>query len=185
MKLEFTRIDESDDLAWPKNYEEISQDSPALSVFTDFTVNPPLIIESTTPAYEAEDFMLKAHVKLKLVVDEKNRFLGVVALEDLKHPDLLVRMAAVSNRERLTIGDVMRPTDTLEALCYADLEQATIGEVVTSLREYNRQHCLVVDNALHQVRGLISVSEVARKLKVKIQPGHTSSFADLYLSLRS
>ena len=185
MKLEFNRIDESDELAWPESYQEISQDSPALSVFTDFTVNPPLIIESTTAAYEAEEFMLKAHVKLKLVVDEKNKFLGVVAMEDLKHPDLLVRIAAVYNRESLTIGNVMRPRDTLEALCYADLEQATIGDVVTSLQEYNRQHCLVVDNALHLVRGLISVSDVARKLGVKIQPGHTSSFAKLYLSLHS
>lgn len=185
MKLEFKRIAESDDLAWPKNYEEISQDSPALSVFTDFTVNQPLVIESTMPAYQAEEFMLKAHVKLKLVVDENKIFLGVVALEDLKHPDFLRRIAAVYNRESLTIGDVMRPRITLEALCYADLGQAAIDDVVTFLRDYKRQHCLVIDKVLHQVRGLISASDVARMLKVKIQPGHTPSFSELYISLHS
>jgi CBS domain containing-hemolysin-like protein len=183
MKLKFKRIDGDDHLAWPENHEEISQDSPALSVFTDFTVNQPLVLDFTTPAYEAEEFMLKAHVKLKLVVDEKNKFLGVVALEDLKHPDFLMRMAAVYNRESLTIGDVMRHRDTLEAFCYADLERATIGDVITSLQDCNRQHCLVVDKTVHQIRGLISLSDVARKLKVKIQPGHTSSFAELYVSL--
>lgn len=185
MKLEFSRIDKSVDLAWPENHQIVSQDSSSLSIFTDFTVTRPLLIESSASAYEAEEFMLKAHVKFKLVVNEQNKFLGVVAMEDLKRPDFLVRMAAVYNRESLKISDVMRPRDTLEALSYADLEQATIGDVVTFLQEYNYQHCLVIDKAMHLIRGLISVGDIARKLNAKTHPDRPSSFAELYFSLYS
>jgi CBS-domain-containing membrane protein len=182
MKLEFTEIDEIDYLMWPDNYQEISRDSPALSVFTDFKVRRPLILEPDTAAHEAEDFMLSAHVKLKLVVSEGNHFLGVVAMKDLRHPDFLTRIAAVYNRENLKVVDIMRPRATLDALAYADLEKATVGDIINSLQHYAHQHCLVVDKASHRLRGILSVSDIARKLKIKIELQHTPSFAELHLA---
>ena len=185
MKLEFTEIQEIDHLMWPENYQEISRDSPALSVFTDFKVRRPLILEPDTAAHEAEDFMLSAHVKLKLVVDDDSHFLGVVAMEDLRHPDFLARVAAVYTRDSLKVIDIMRPRDSLTALAYADLEKATVGDIINSLQHYVHQHCLVVDKASHRLRGIISVSDIARKLKIKIELQHTPSFAELHLAAQA
>ena len=184
MKLEFTKIEETDYLMWPKDYQEVTEASPALSVFTDFKVRRPLILEPDTPAHEAEVFMLSAHVKLKLVVSDGNHFLGVVAMKDLRHPDFLTRIAAVYNRENLKVVDIMRPRATLDALAYADLELATVGDIINSLQHYAHQHCLVVDKASHRLRGILSVSDIAKKLKIKIELQHTSSFAELHLATK-
>jgi hypothetical protein len=86
---------------------EISEDSPCLNVFTDFKIHRPLVIESSTRAYLVEELMLKAHVRLKLVVEKDGHF----------------------------------------------------------LHGYTYQHCLVIDTNSNRVRGLISVSDIARRLK--------------------
>jgi CBS domain containing-hemolysin-like protein len=165
MALEFHTAAEIDNLVWPENYREISEDSPCLNVFTDFKIHRPLVIESSTRAYLVEELMLKAHVRLKLVVEKDGHFLGVVALEGIQHPDLLMRIAAVYIRDCLMVSDVIRPKSTLNTLTFADIEQATVGEVIHFLHDYTYQHCLVIDTNSNRVRGLISVSDIARRLK--------------------
>ncbi|HDY84001.1 MAG TPA: hypothetical protein ENH48_13730 [Halieaceae bacterium] len=78
----------------------------------------------------------------------------------------------------------MRPRATLDALAYADLELATVGDIINSLQHYAHQHCLVVDKASHRLRGILSVSDIAKKLKIKIELQHTSSFAELHLATK-
>ena len=185
MALEFHTAAKIDNLVWPENYREISEDSPCLDVFTDFQIHRPLVIESSTGAYLLEELMLKAHVRLKLVVDEDGHFLGVVALEDIQHPDFLMRIAAVYTRDSLMVSDVMRPKSTLNTLTFADIEQATVGEVIHFLQDYTYQHCLVIDTNSNLVRGLISVSDIARRLKIKIRVHNSPSFAELYLQVKA
>jgi CBS domain containing-hemolysin-like protein len=185
MGLEFYNAAKIDNLVWPENYREISQDSPCLNVFTDFKVHRPLTIEPSTRAYLLEELMLRAHVRLKFVVDEGGDFLGVVALEDIQHPDFLMRIAAVYTRDSLMVTDVMRPKSALNTLAFADIEQATVGEVIHFLQDYTYQHCLVIDTNSNRVRGLISVSDIARRLKIKIRVHDSPSFAELYLQAKS
>jgi CBS domain containing-hemolysin-like protein len=184
MTLKFHDADNIEGVVWPENYQEVTDDSSCLDVFTDFKIQRPLVIEPSTRAHLLEELMLKAHVRLKLVVEDGCRFMGVVALEDLKTPDFLTRIAAVYNREDLLVADVMRPKNTLKTLAFADIEQATVGELIDFLRDYTNQHCLVIEAGSNHVRGLISVSDIARQLKIKIRVHDSPSFAELYLEAR-
>jgi len=48
------KTDAIDELACPTASTEITADSPAVEVFTDFNVHTPLLLEATTTAVEME-----------------------------------------------------------------------------------------------------------------------------------
>ena len=183
MSMKMYSIEETYRLVWPDNFRHFTMDSPALSVVTDFRFTMPLVIESDTPAYDLEELMTKAHERFKLVVDSDNRFIGLVALEDLQHPDFLARIAAVYTRDSLTVSEVMRPRHTLQALDYPDLEKATIRDIIESLKDFDYHHCLVVDRGAEEVRGLVSASDIEKHLLSPTTFTKAPGFAKLYQSL--
>ncbi|MEP0074011.1 MAG: CBS domain-containing protein, partial [Marinomonas sp.] len=79
------------DLTWPAVSEDITIYSPALSVFTDFDKAGPRVIEANTRADVLVKLMKKEHVRMKIVVDEDNHFVGIISLEDLSE-DALIKM---------------------------------------------------------------------------------------------
>ncbi len=183
MNLEICNIDETYRLVWPENCRRLTTDSPALAVFTDFRRTMPLTVEPDTPAYAVEEVMTMAHTRFRLVVDPQSGFLGVVALEDLQHPDFRARLAAIYTGDTLTVAEVMRPRHALQALNYTELEDAKIGDIIESLKDCDHHHCLVVDKAAHQIRGMISASDMAGPLQLAADSTHAPGFDQLYLAL--
>lgn len=171
-----------DQLVRPEYFEKVSRDSSAMQVFTDFRVYEPLVIDATTTAVEAENMMKRSHVRLKLVIDENGSFKGVVALEDLSNAEIIKKVAEGYNREELQVADMMRKRQDLKVFDFHELEAMTVYDVLVVLRQYGHQHCLVVEREHHQIRGVISASDIARKLKMDISIQQPPKFAELYLS---
>jgi CBS domain containing-hemolysin-like protein len=180
--FELYDADRIDQLVHPENFQEIDADSPAMLVFTDFRVTEPLVIDATTTAIEAERMMKRSHVRLKLVLDESELFLGMIALDDLSDSEIIKKVAGGYNREELQVSDMMRKRQDLKVFDFSELETMTVGDVLRVLQEYGHQHCLVVERHLHQIRGVISASDIARKLKMDISIQRPPKFAELYLS---
>ncbi len=88
-KLSFSSCEHVSEIQWPSRLSEVSLNSKAIEVVTDFTMTRPLVIDSNTKAVEAEYLMKKAHVKLKLVVDEHNHFIGTLSFNDLNDQELI------------------------------------------------------------------------------------------------
>lgn len=174
--------DRVDHLVHPENFEKLSGDSPAMTVFTDFRVYEPMVIDGITTAVEAENMMKRSHVRLKLVIDERGSFLGVIALEDLSNSEIIKKVAEGYNREELQVVDLMRKRQDLKVFDFHELEIMTVFDVLEVLRQYGHQHCLVVEREFHQIRGVISASDIARKLKMDISIQQPPKFAELYLS---
>lgn len=178
--ISFIAIDQIDELAWPTEHQEITKDSSALEIFTDFAEYIPLVIESSMLATEALALMQKAHVRLKLVLDENDHFIGVVSLDDLNRQELVKKLSSGYKREELLVTDFMRPRKDLKAFDYAELANTTIGTVINTLKNTGQQHCLVIDTDNHQIRGIISASDIARKLKLNIDIKNRSSFSHVF-----
>ncbi|WP_269620657.1 CBS domain-containing protein [Zhongshania sp. BJYM1] len=180
--FELYEADQVDQLVRPENFQEISGDSPATVVFTDFKVFEPLVIESSSSAVDAETMMRRSHVRLKLVIDEHGSFVGVIALEDLSSSEIIKKVANGYNREELQVADMMRKRQYLKVFDYSDLEVMSVNDVLMVLKQSGHQHCLVVEREKHQIRGVISASDIARKLKMDISIQQPPKFAELYLS---
>ena len=178
--LDFYDVDPVDELVWPDRDQEIALDAHALAILTDFKEHKPLIVDVSATAVEAESLMRKAHVRMKIVVDKDSKFLGIIDLNDLNGQELIKRVAEGHCRDKMMITEFMQPKEMLKVLDYEELQTSSVGEVVEALKSSGQQHCLVVDRKRHQIRGVISASDLARHLKLPVDISNDSSFLAIF-----
>ncbi|MEQ8691359.1 MAG: CBS domain-containing protein [Pseudomonadales bacterium] len=166
-------------VASPERDQNTSLESPALEVFTDFRQYQPLLIDADVSVEEVERHMIRAHVKLKLVLDAQDQLLGVVSFRDLRGERYQHLIGQGTARSAIKVRDVMTPRAELRALAYAELTDARVGDVVETLRSEHCQHFVVIDEELEAVRGLLSASDLARRLHVPIEITHAPTFAEI------
>ncbi|NVK74913.1 MAG: CBS domain-containing protein [Oceanospirillaceae bacterium] len=179
--LTYVSTKDVSNLTWPITTEDINLYSTALTVFTDFRTTGPRVIESSTRADELVQLMRKEHVRMKIVVDTNNQFIGVVSLEDLSEDVFIKHVANGFKRSELMVSDLMRGKEDLLALSYASLKKSDIESLLFSQRNNRLQHLLVIDEDSKAISGLISSNDIARQLRLDIDISF-SSFAYLYES---
>lgn len=179
--LTYVSTKDVNSLVWPVKTENINLYSPALTVFTDFKTAGPRVIESSTRADELVQLMKKEHVRMKIVVDADNHFIGVISLEDLSEDIFIKQVANGFERSELMVADLMRAKEVLLALSYTSLKHSDIESLLFSQRNNPLQHLLVIDEETKAIRGLISSNDVARQLKLDVDVAF-SSFEYTYQS---
>ena len=182
-KLQMFSLDNVDHLVQPDEVEVVTTDSSALLIFTDFNKTQPLMIDAHTKATEAEHEMRKAHVKLKFVVDDSLEMIGVVSYHDLSSEAAIKMVASGASRDELLVTDLMRHRASLRSIDIIDLQGASVGDVIHTLQENGEQHCLVIDRKKHHIRGLISASDIARRLHLPVIIERTPTFASIFENL--
>lgn len=168
----------------PDEFTELTINSPASEFFTDFKKHRPLTIEGSTLSIDVETLMRKAHVRLMLVVDADNEFIGTISADDLSQQNFMIRIANGDRLQDIIVRDMMRPKREILALDIDQLERSSIADVIESLQRSGQQHCLVVDRTHDHIRGLISASDVARRLHMPIRIEKVPTFVDIFKSIR-
>lgn len=181
-KLTLHSVSTVDELARPESPAQVSLENPATTILTDFSVSEPLVIESNVKASNARKMMVKTHVRLKLVVDSEEHFLGVISSQDLSEQNI-VRTAGVMNQDDLLVTDLMTRKQDLLALTLDEVERACIGDIIDFLKDNHRQHCLVIDNDTHKIRGIFSASDISRTLKLPVNIQEQSSFYKVFAAV--
>lgn len=175
------------DIEQPENGLPHNAKSPATDVLTDFLRARPLMIEQSTSLETAREMMKRAHVRLKIVIDRDEHFKGLISLQDL----LSVKVMQASERTglspaELTVEDVMTPRARLHAIDILQLQRASIGDLLLTMKSFGDQHVLVVDSTRRRIRGLVSSSDIARALHVPVDISErASSFAEIYSAVRA
>ena len=155
----------------------VTPECSALAVMTDLARVAPATIRAQAPIAGANRFMITRGVRLLLVTDDHENVLGVITASDLlSERPMRVAIERGLRRDELTVADVMTPADQVEVIRYADVEGARVGHVLETLRRAGRQHALVVDYdelpaRRTMVRGIFSLSQLARQLGVAVQTG--------------
>ena len=168
----------------PDEFNDLDMKSPATEFFTDFKKHRPLTIENSTLAIDVESLMRKAHVRMKLVVDADDEFVGTISTEDLSEQHFMIRIANGERLAEITVSDMMCPKHALLALDIEELQHSTISDIIVALQRSGQQHCLVVDRRNDHIRGLISASDVARRLHMPIRIEKVPTFVDIFRSIR-
>ena len=181
-KLHLYSASNIEEMAWPEEILSISRATPALHFFTDFKHNRPLVIDSSISAVDVQKLMKKAHVRLKFVIDEHNKFLGVISTDELIDSIIVQKISEGYSREEVLVTDLMRSKNDLSALDYNQLANATIGDVISALKNSGQQHCLVVDKESNKIRGIFSASDISRMLQLPIYIQEKSSFYKVFVA---
>jgi len=164
---------------------KVSIESPALEVMTDLARVTPATIRPQAPLAGANQFMITRGVRLLLVVDDHENVLGLITATDiLGERPMLAATERGMRRDELTVADIMIPAERVEVIALADLAGMRVGHVVETLRRAGRQHALVVDydevpsgrplappGRRAMVRGIFSLSQIARQLGVSVTIG--------------
>jgi len=178
--LQLHKTDAADSLAWPVIENKVSINSSAMTVFTDFKQHMPHVIDAHAPAIRAEKIMQQSHVRMMIVVDSANAFIGIVTSKDVSEQRIVQYVAEQKvSRDALQIRDFMQPKTSLMSFDFTELTKSTVGDVVETLKDYGQHHCLVLDRNAHEVRGVISVSDMARELKVPLDVQDRPTFYEL------
>jgi CBS domain-containing protein len=168
--------------------ERVRIDSPAVDVMTDLTKVTAVIILPGDTVDEAHRRMIQRGVRLLLVVDADRRVHGIVTANDvLGEKPVQTAVQQGVHRSEVLVRDIMTPRAALEALEIREVQAATVGHIVATLKAAGRQHTLVVDQDVkgrQRVRGVFSATQIARQLGVAITTEAVArTFADIEASL--
>lgn len=153
--------------------QRVGFDDSAESVMTDLKQVSAVLIRPGDGIDEANRRMIQRGVRLLLVVDENSKVAGVITATDILGEKPLQLIAARGcRRAEIQAHDIMTPQPRLEVLQMNDVRSAKVGHVVATLKRSGRQHAVAVEvdrDGRQTVRGLFSVTQIARQLGVAIQ----------------
>jgi CBS domain-containing protein len=149
----------------------VTQDSPALAVMTDLTKTKAATTGPSTTLRQAEQLMIYQGVRMLFVVSEMPALEGLITSTDLRG-DRAMRIVQQrgAHYDELSVGDVMIPLTSLDAIDLDRMRTATVSNVIATLKKHGRNHLIVVDYALdgagaeQRVCGVISRAQIERQL---------------------
>jgi len=183
--LAMSRLPAGSRVAEPAPPEHVSLDDPAFSVMTDLRV---VRAATTTPGElmsRAHAQMIKRGVRLLFVLERDSGIVGVITATDIlgEKPLRFTQSHGVTHAE-IVVADVMTPASMLEAIPVQDVAQMRVGHIVATHKAVRRQHLMVVEDNGRRVRGLFSLSQVARQLGIPLQTTQVAqTFADIEAAL--
>ena len=150
----------------PPDKATVSEDEDAQTVMTDFTEIVPLTIKPDTTLARALEKMKEHGIRLLMVKDIKGNIGGVITAYDIQS-EKPVKYAAESGvqMDDIRADMLMTPVEQTPAFDFNAIQQATVGQIVETMKELDRPHVLVieVDNG-QRIRGIFSSSKVSRLL---------------------
>ena len=173
-------VDAIDHLVQPDEFDDVTPESSALTILTDFKNHRPHMVEAHIPAVEAAELMHQENINFKLVVDKHNEFIGLISIEDLSDQSiLLTQVANGMHRDEVLVADLMHHRDAVRAINYEEFRRSSVADIIYTLQRHGQQYYIVVDRDQHHIRGVVSSTEISRRLHAPIYVERQPSVADI------
>lgn len=167
--------------------ENVTLRSPAIDVMTDLARVAAVTISPNRTMDDALAKMKNNKVRLLLVLNIEGETLGLITARDIQgeRPVRFMRELGVARKDVL-VRDIMTPREKLEAMWMRDVQTASVGDIIETLKLTGRQHAMVVARTVNgtMIRGLFSSVQIGRQLGVQIdQSGVAGTFSELEAAL--
>ena len=155
--------------ASPWSLHPVTTASPAMAVMTDLTLVKTATVHPSVPLRQAEQSMIFQGVRMLFVVSSMPEIEGLVTSTDL-HGDRQLQLVHDdhSRYDDLSVADVMTPLSRIDAVDFASLRGASVGNLIATLQRFGRHHMLVLERASAgtppRVRGVVSHAQIERQL---------------------
>ncbi|PAU71774.1 CBS domain-containing protein [Vreelandella alkaliphila] len=160
--------------------KQLTPESPASSVLTDFTQVTPQSVSADTPIDDAHLKMRHGGVRLLFVLDKANHCIGVLTAKEVigtRRINLAMQQRNL-DRTEITADMIMTPWQKLSAMPFEQLNSLTIEDLVLSMERFTEQHLLITEHKQNQplsVRGIISATDIQHAMGNKTTMQATSS----------
>jgi CBS domain-containing protein len=163
----------------PTNELRVQASSPATDVMTDLSRVAAVTTTARATVDEAREAMVQHGVRALFVIDEARVVLGIITSNDVlgERPVQVAQDRGIRHAEVL-VSHVMTPADRLEVMELQDVQTVRVGDIVETLKRSGRQHAVVIvggsaDSPTWTVRGIFSLTQIARQLGLQPQPGYS------------
>jgi CBS-domain-containing membrane protein len=149
----------------------------------DFTRVHAITASDSIAINDALEMMRVNRIRALMVIDCNGEFAGIVTAMDLmgRKPMAYANEAGIPHSQ-VQVRDIMSSKNKLKAIARADVDKATLADVLEVLRSLNQQHILVVEGGDEDMRicGLFSVSDFKRALGISLETAEVAhTFSDL------
>jgi len=163
----------------------VSLTDPASMVMTDIRAVAPFSIDPKSSIDSANTKMIACGVRLLFVTESNGDLVGLITSTDLlgeKPVQFITKNGGT--RDEILVKDMMTVKENLDALDLSSVTNASVGDIVETMKQVKRQHMLVVDGRgdINQetICGLYSTTQISRQLHINIEhSGLAGSFADI------
>ncbi len=158
----------------PNAHKLVELSSPAIEVMTDLQCIAAATTYPEATLAQATQAMVSRSVRLLLVTDPIGDIVGLITARDTMgdRPIKYIQLNGGKHAD-LKVRDIMTPLEKIQVLPMADVEQASVGHIIATLKSVNRQHAMVVDvdrlSGEETVRGIFSITQIGRQLGVTLQ----------------
>lgn len=167
--------------------EKVTLRSPAIDVMTDLARVAAVTVAPNETMDDALERMRNSGVRLLLVINVEQAVLGLITARDIhgSRPVRFMQELGVS-RQEILVRDVMTPRERLEAMWMHEVQVASVGDIIETLKQAGRQHAMVIEKTAEgeMIRGLFSSVQISRQLGVRLEnEGMAGTFAELEAAL--
>lgn len=142
--------------------------SPALKVLNSFTQKDPLRAHASTTIVDALKQTSNRCSDFILIVDDADKLVGITSSADLQSSKIMILAQRLNlHRDEVTLHDVMTPLNNLAGVSLQSISYACIGDALQTM-EHQGMMFLLVTSAEHEICGLISAREIAKKLHIPV-----------------
>ncbi|MBK6959528.1 MAG: CBS domain-containing protein [Nitrosomonas sp.] len=172
----------------PASPNSVTLESPASEVMTDLRKLHAAVIAPNITMEVANNYMMHRGVRTLLVMHDDNSLAGIITATDIlgEKPMRFIQERGIKHSEIL-VQDMMTPLEKLEAIPLEEVAHARVGNIVSSLRESDRLHALVIDEntvGLSRICGIFSWTQIEKQLGTVIPPNKVAkSFAEIESTL--
>lgn len=154
----------------------IHLDDPALDIMINFEKTNANTTEAKTPIDEALKKMRASDVHVLLVIDNKEKIIGIISSEAIlgQEPMRLMQTMAMP-REKITVKMLMIPQGKITTFDAYELRHAKVGHIIYTLQELKQHYALIVNVApktkKHTICGLFSSHYMSNQLGQDVTKG--------------
>ncbi len=173
----------------PDEVRKVAVDSAAVEVMTDLRRVSAATIGPQATVAQANQAMIARGVRLLLVKAPDGEVLGLITARDTMGEKPIKMLQQNGGRHGdLLVKDLMVSRTDMDVIEYADVLRAEVGHVIATLKDFGRQHALVVDKdpltGDEAIRGIFSATQVGRQLGVSLQTFEVAhTFAEIEAAL--
>ncbi|OGS92148.1 MAG: CBS domain-containing protein [Gallionellales bacterium GWA2_60_18] len=152
--------------------ERVKLSDPAVDVMTDLSKVSVVSVRAKTSMERANAKMIRFGVRMLLVLDENEYVAGLLTSTDVlgEKPMRFLQHMGGTHAD-IMVRDIMTTQRELDALKIEDVQKASVGHIVATLKKSGRRHALVVAESAdgkQTLAGLFSISQIALQLGAQV-----------------
>ena len=159
----------------------IDLNSPARTVVVDIERDKPRLLSANMKVDGAVKMLREQSIRFAIVTDSSSHPVGLIGLNDLQSAKVM-SFAGKMNipRQEVSLSNLMVPLESIRVITQNVVDQAVVGELVTTLEHSHSPYLMITDNQHLHYTGIVFARRIERMVNFPVTISPTAdNLADM------